>query len=165
MRTTLLVGNPKPSSRTLEVARLVAGAVLDSDEAAVEIDLAAHAAHVFMWPSPDMENLIERVRSSDVLIVASPTYKAAYTGLLKAFLDRFPDQGLADVCAVPVMTGGSAGHSLAPDTTLRPLLAALGAQVPSQSLYVDMQRFEQVRDMVEDWASRNVDAIRALTLR
>jgi FMN reductase len=58
--------------------------------------------------------VIARVAASRLLVVASPTYKATCTGLLKAFLDRFPHQGLAGVTAVPLMLGASHAHALAP---------------------------------------------------
>ena len=63
------------------------------------------------WP----KGLDAEVAAADVVVVASPTYKAAYTGMLKAFLDRYGNNGLAGTVAVPVMTGGWAGHSLAVD--------------------------------------------------
>jgi len=71
-----------------------------------------------------------------VVVVASPTYKATYTGLLKAFLDRFPHQGLGGVTAIPLMLGASPVHSLATEHGLRPLLVELGASVPTRGLYV-----------------------------
>jgi FMN reductase len=90
---------------------------------------------MFNWDSAELALLNQKVAESDIVIVASPTYKAAYTGLLKAFLDRCDHNGLAGVTAIPVMTGGSPAHSLAPDMTLRPLLVELGASVPTRSLY------------------------------
>ena len=38
-------------------------------------------------------------------MLASPTFKATYTGVLKLFLDKVPTDGLAGVAAVPVMMG------------------------------------------------------------
>jgi FMN reductase len=76
------------------------------------------------------------VAASEVVIVASPTYKATYTGLLKVFLDRFPHQGLGGVTAIPLMLGASDAHALAVEHTLRPLLVELGATVPTRGLFV-----------------------------
>jgi len=92
------------------------------------------------------------VADADLLVVASPTYKATYTGLLKAFLDRLPHLNLRGVVAIPVMTGADLRHSMAPDTHLRALLVELGATVPTHGLYFvidDMGRFE---DVIGDWA-------------
>lgn len=72
-------------------------------------------------------DLVQVVARSQIPVIASPTYKASYTGRLKAFLDRYGDGGLGSCIAVPLMTGGSRDHSLAVDLLLRPLLVELGA--------------------------------------
>ena len=69
------------------------------------------------------------------MVVASPTYKGTYTGLLKLFLDRFATDGLSGV-AVPFMLGAGPGHALAPELTLRPVLTEIGGSVPVRGLYV-----------------------------
>jgi FMN reductase len=69
------------------------------------------------------------------VIVACPTFKGTYTGLLKLFLDRFAVDGLRGV-AVPMMLGAGAQHALAPELSLRPVLTEIGATVPSRALYV-----------------------------
>ena len=61
------------------------------------------------------------------MVVASPTYKATYTGLLKSFLDRYGNNALAATTCVPLMTGAAPIHALAPEAYLRPLLVELGA--------------------------------------
>lgn len=158
---TLLIGNPKPNSRTLDIARQLAKAV-SPRIATHEIDLAHHSGALFDWSSDEISRLVDEVRSSRILIVASPTYKGAYTGLLKAFLDRIPENGLASVCVIPLMTGGSAAHSLAPDVTLRPLLAILGATIAGQSLYVNMEQFDQVGLQIQVWSTANIGKLEAL---
>lgn len=78
------------------------------------IDLAVHTHEIFAWPSDTMAALNERVAGSNLVIFASPTYKASYTGLLRAFFDRHPANGLEDVVALALMTGADLGHSMAP---------------------------------------------------
>jgi FMN reductase len=77
-----------------------------------------------------------------LVVFASPTYKASYTGLLKVFLDRFPSNGLDGVVAVPLMLGAGPGHQLAPEVFLKPVLAELGAVLPSRALYVVDSAFD-----------------------
>ncbi len=96
--TTIAVvtGNPKPRSRTHAVARAVAGAIaagLDTGPGLLEIDLADHAVGLFDWSDPTLTRLNEQVSGSDIAIFASPTCKASYTGMLKAFLDRYGSSG------------------------------------------------------------------------
>ena len=132
-RVAVVVGNPKPVSRTYEAAATLAERLGGAD---LVVDLADHTGELFDWGSPTVDELVEEVAASDIVIVASPTYKATYTGLLKAFLDRVPHQGLAGVTAVPLMLGASHAHSLAPEHGLRPVLVELGASVPTRGLYV-----------------------------
>ena len=79
---------------------------------------------------------MKQVGAADLVVVASPTYKAAYTGLLKLFLDRFAGGTGLSGLAVPLMLGGSPAHSLAPELTLRPVLTEIGGTVPGRGLYV-----------------------------
>lgn len=65
---------------------------------------------------------------ADVLIVATPIYKAAYSGLLKVFLDLLPQDALRGKTVLPLATGGSIAHLLAVDYALKPVLSALGAR-------------------------------------
>ncbi len=132
-RVAVVVGNPKPVSRTYEAALTLAERLGGAD---LVVDLAEHTGELFDWSSPTINELVEDVAGSDLVIVASPTYKATYTGLLKVFLDRFPHQGLGGTTAVPLMLGAADTHALAVEHTLRPLLVELGASVPTRGLFV-----------------------------
>jgi FMN reductase len=158
---SVVVGNPSPNSRTSMLAQAVACAVLPDFDPYV-IDLANYSADMFNWDSAELALLNQKVAESDIIIVASPTYKAAYTGLLKAFLDRYDHNGLAGVTAILVMTGGSPAHSLAPDVTLRPLLVELGASVPTRSLYFLTSQMDDMNATVAEWAQSNRLALRAV---
>jgi FMN reductase len=88
------------------------------------------------------------VAEPGIVVFATPTYKASYTGLLKAFLDRYDTGGLKGTVAVPVSTGGSPDHSLAPNHTLRPVLVELGASVPTAALYLVTSQFDRKDEIV-----------------
>ena len=79
---------------------------------------------------------VDPVTGARLLIVATPSYKGSYTGLLKVFLDRFPPGGLRGVVAVPLMLGAGPAHALAPELLLRPVLTEVGATVPVPGVYV-----------------------------
>jgi FMN reductase len=164
MKVSVVVGNPKPQSRTLTVALAVARSIAAAADAELEepLDLIAYAADLFRWPHEELAELNDRVAASEIAVIASPTYKGAYTGLLKAFLDRYPADGLAGVTAVPVMTGGSADHRLAVDTALTPLLLELGAAVPARGLYFEMGQMAELDAVVDGWAAVQVPRIVAL---
>ncbi|MCB5179718.1 NADPH-dependent FMN reductase [Streptomyces antimicrobicus] len=76
---------------------------------------------------PALRRALDAVAAADGLVVATPVYKASYTGLLKSFLDVLPQDGLAGKTVLPVATGGSLAHVLTLDYALRPVLATLGA--------------------------------------
>jgi FMN reductase len=155
---SVVVGNPKPRSRTLAIAEAVAARVASATGATVArtIDLADHADDLFKWPHEGLSALNDAVAASRYLVVASPTYKAAYTGLLKAFLDRYPNNGLAGVTAFPVMTGASLVHAMAIDTQLRPVLVELGASVPTRGLFFEMSHMGEMDAVVDAWADEQL---------
>ncbi|MEP9417408.1 NAD(P)H-dependent oxidoreductase [Gordonia sp. VNQ95] len=135
MRTAVVVGNPKPASRTLSAASYVA-TQLTGAEPDLIIDIATLGAAVLDWSDPEVSDLVRQVGEADLVVVASPTYKAAYTGLLKLFLDRFAGGTGLSGLAIPLMLGGSEAHSLAPELVLRPVLTEIGGTVPGRGLYV-----------------------------
>lgn len=139
IEVSVVVGNPKPGSRTLAVATGLAHALaesLDADRDILVVDLAQYAGEVFDPSSPSLTGLATAVASRRLLVAASPTYKGSYTGLFKAFFDRYGSDALHGVVAVAAMTGAAQVHALAVEVHLRPLLIELGATVPARGLYV-----------------------------
>ena len=165
-KIAVVTGNPKPASRTHSVALAVADALakeLPGADAHPVVDLAGYAPRLFDWSDQELTALTAQVADADIAVFASPTYKAAYTGLLKAFLDRYGSNGLAGVVAVPVMTGGWAGHSLAVEVHLRPVLIELGATVPSRGLYVTEPELAALDTAVAKWSAPAVPLIHSAT--
>ncbi|WP_432723492.1 NADPH-dependent FMN reductase [Jeongeupia wiesaeckerbachi] len=68
------------------------------------------------------------VADADGLIVATPVYKAAYSGALKLLLDLLPERALHHHAVLPLATGGSPSHMLAVDYALQPVLTSLKAR-------------------------------------
>jgi FMN reductase len=135
MSTAIVVGNPKPRSRTFQAAELVVERLTGSRPDLV-LDLVDIGPALLDWSDPTVAGAVAAVRASDLVVVASPTYKATYTGLLKLFLDRIGGGALAGVAAVPLMLGGDWRHSLAPEVFLKPVLAELGASCPTRGLFL-----------------------------
>jgi FMN reductase len=151
----VVVGNPKPGSRTLTVAQAVAGAAAGAAGLAgaerTTIDLADLGPHLFDWSSPEVRAAVDAIRGTALAVVASPTYKASYTGLLKSFLDWFGTKDLDGVTVVPVMVGAGLQHALAVEVQLRPVLVELGATLPTRGLYVTEDQLEALDDVVGAW--------------
>lgn len=158
MKITMLSGNPSPGGRTtllgMEVASALASLVGASGPS-TPIELSQHTDGLFKWGDADLAALVADVGNSDFIVIATPTYKASFTGLLKSFLDQYGAGSLRNRVVLPVFTGGSPAHSLAPDYALRPLLAELGASVPGSSLYVVTSDLERQTDIVSDYIDLN----------
>jgi FMN reductase len=64
---------------------------------------------------------------ADGVVIGTPVYKAAYSGLLKSLLDLLPQKALEGKTVLPLATGGTTAHVLAIDYALRPVLSSMGA--------------------------------------
>ncbi len=151
----LVVGNPKLQSRTLGLAAQVAvaaGGAAGLDVAdTLTVDLAGLGPQLFDRSSSGVREAVDGIRSCALVVVASPTYKASYTGLLKSFLDWFSTSDLQGVTVVPVMTGAGAHHALAVEVHLRPVLIELGATLPTRGLYVTEGELAEADAVITTW--------------
>lgn len=131
----VLVGNPRPGSRTRDAAVQVAESIASAipTAAPVVIDLAEHIAIGFadepVRPAIPAPNALNEVQGARVLVVATPSYKGTFTGLLKVFLDRLGHEALSGTLAVPVAVAGSPAHVASTADALAGLMTELGARV------------------------------------
>ena len=135
MGTIAVVGNPKPRSRTRAAAELVVERLTGAPPDVV-VDVVDLGPGLLGWGDAAVGAAVEALKIAEVAVVASPTYKATYTGLLKLFLDHVGTGDLAGVVAVPLMLGGGPTHYLAPELLLKPVLVELGATAPTRGLYL-----------------------------
>ena len=160
IRTAVVVGNPKPASRTLSAATHVARELTGAEPDLV-IDLATLGASLLDWGSEAVTELVGQVGAADLVVVASPTYKGTYTGLLKVFLDRFAGGTGLRGLAVPLLLGAGTAHALAPELSLRPVLTELGATVPGRGLFVLDSQYEDP-SAYELWLESTRPVVQAL---
>ena len=181
---TVVVGNPKRHSRTRIVALHATDALCSRlVEEGVPVtpphllDLADRTAQLVggsgrIGATDEIsvaELALERLalakmqravrRPGGLLVVASPTFKAAYTGLLKLFIDLLPRAALQGVVAVPLMTAASPHHSGVVETHLRPLLAEAGARVPAPGVCVLEADFDDLDRALAHWLATAVPAL------
>ncbi|GIG21290.1 FMN reductase [Cellulomonas chitinilytica] len=163
-----LVGNPRPGSRTRAAAEHLAQRLgpalapvpLDEPVPFATVDLADLAPQLFAAERPAVDEALRLVAAADVLLVATPVYKASYTGLLKSFLDAYGPDGLAGVTAVPVVVSGNPAHALVGEVHLRPLLVELGATVPARSFTVTEADLADLDPAVDRWLDRAAEPLR-----
>ena len=149
MRTAIVVGNPKPASRTRDAARLLV-ARLTGAEPTVEYDLAEFGPALLDWNDEAVKAAVADLAACDLAVFASPTFKATYTGLLKLFLDRFAGQtGLRGVVAIPLMLGAGERHALAVETHFKPVLVELGATCPAPGLFLNDKTYAEGPELAQ----------------
>ncbi|MFE8644283.1 NADPH-dependent FMN reductase [Sphingomonas sp. NCPPB 2930] len=131
MTVLLIAGSPTAPSRSQALLDTVGQRLLlrglRSEQLQVR-DLDALALVQADFGHPAVVRAAAQVAAADAVVIATPVYKAAYSGVLKAFLDLLPQTGLKGKTVLPLATGGSPHHMLALDYALRPVLQSLGAR-------------------------------------
>ncbi|MEV0848349.1 NADPH-dependent FMN reductase [Streptomyces sp. NPDC049954] len=131
MATVLSVsGSPSPVSRTARLLRLLDARLRDQGHEVIPLDARTVPPEALLGGDlghPALRELAALVEAAEGVVVATPVYKAAYSGLLKALLDVLPQYALTGKTVLPLATGGSVAHVLAIDYALRPVLTSMGA--------------------------------------
>ncbi len=131
MSVLLIAGSPSAPSRSTALLEAV-GERLARRGAQIERvavrDLPAQPLLLAEWAHPAIAHVVAQVAHARVVVVATPVYKAAYSGVLKVFLDLLSQGALKGKTVLPLATGGSPHHMLALDYALRPVLQALSAK-------------------------------------
>lgn len=114
------------------------------------IDLARFApqlagvVHRPQLPEP-VEQALAAVEGADVLVVATPVYRGAYTGLFKHFFDFIDQDALVDTPVLLAATGGSDRHALMIDHQLRPLFSFFQARTLPLGVFATDKDFADSR--------------------
>ncbi|ATF93403.1 FMN reductase (NADPH) [Cedecea neteri] len=140
MRVITLAGSPRYPSRSsslLEYAREKLSAL---DVEVYHWHLQNFAPEDLLYArfdSPALLALTEQLSTADGLIIATPVYKASFSGALKTLLDLLPERALEKKVVLPLATGGTVAHMLAVDYALKPVLNALKAQEILHGVFAD----------------------------
>lgn len=138
MKILLIAGSPSAPSRSTRLLKYAGEqlALRGHRTGILQVrDLPAQALLHADFGNAELTAAQARVAEADAVIIGTPVYKAAYSGLLKAFLDLLPQDGLSGKLALPLATGGSQSHMLALDYALRPVLTSLSARHVLPSIY------------------------------
>jgi FMN reductase len=138
VRIVAVSGSPSFASNTARLAEYVVRMLRDRGATATHFrvaDLDTTALVMANTAETSIASAISAVEGAHGVIVATPVFKAAYSGLLKVFLDLLPQYALAGKAVLPLATGGSPAHGLAIDYGLRPVLSSMGARHIVQGFY------------------------------
>lgn len=134
-----IAGSPSHPSRTSGVLEY-AKTVLESEGLNLDLlvvrNLPPEDLLFAKFDSPAIKQAQAKVEQADGVIIATPVYKASYTGVLKAFLDLLSPGALSKKVILPIATGGTIAHLLAIDYALKPLIATLGGRYILGGVYL-----------------------------
>ena len=91
----------------------------------------------------DSAKVVAQIAEADAVLLASPVYRASFTGALKNLLDLTPVEALRDKPVGIVAMGATLHHYLGVDSHLRAVLAWFGALVAPTSVYLDSSHFKE----------------------
>lgn len=94
----------------------------------------------------EIAKAVELVSAADAIVVTTPTYKGAYSGLLKTFLDLLPQYALRGKVILPIATGGTIAHVQMLDHALRPILQTMWPRHIGQGCFVLDQHIQVNED-------------------
>lgn len=90
----------------------------------------------------DTAKVLEHVMAADMFIIATPIFRASFTGALKNLLDHITVEGLMGKSCGLISMGATDHHYLTVDTQLRPVLAWFGAHLVPGQVYLQSQHFQ-----------------------
>ncbi len=131
MATVLSVsGSPSATSRTARLLRHLDHRLAAEGHEVIPLDVRTLPPEALLGADvrhPAIAEAIAQFARADGVVIGTPVYKAAYSGLLKSLLDLLPQYALTGKAVLPLATGGSTAHVLAIDYALRPVLSSMGA--------------------------------------
>ena len=135
-------GSPRAPSKSKTLAELLlkALAAQGCETSMIDVSMLPAAPLLAREPAPEIDEAISRVGAARIVIAATPTYRALYTGALKCFFDLMPPANLAAKVCVPVQTAASPAHFLAIEYGLKPLFASLEG-APIDGVYATDDQF------------------------
>jgi FMN reductase len=142
-RVVAISGSPRAPSKSKTLAEAMLAVFNEHRCSTQMIDVAGLPANALLArvPSPELDSAIAAVGEARIVIAATPTYRALYTGALKCFFDLMPPGHLAGKVCVPIQTGLAPQHFLAVEYGFRPLFASLDG-IPIAGVYATDDQFE-----------------------
>ena len=148
LRVVVVNGSPNDRSKTMGLADLVISTLRD------HLPIDPHQVDVYrLGPSftgattrddfsPEVEREIRLVETADMVVAATPVFRASYSGLFKHFFDFVDQYALANKPVILVATGGSDRHALIIDHALRPLFGFFQAATAPVGFYANTGDFD-----------------------
>lgn len=174
VRVVAVSGSLTAPSRTTALVEAIAeafGRVIPTETHLIALNsLGPHLAGALTRAQlPDTaEQELQRIESADLLIVATPVYRASFTGLFKHLFDFVDQYALVDTPVLLAATGGSERHALIIEHQLRPLFGFFQSLALPVGVYAHDSDFtdyrisnEQLSDRIEKAIARALPLVRS----
>jgi len=127
--------------------RALAMAAVEQGGGAMLIELSELPADALLGRRQDdaLDEAVATASAATVLVLATPIYRATYSGVLKSFLDRFATGALTNTAVVLIASAASPAHFLALDTGGRAVVASLGGWTVPTVVYATSADFTDGR--------------------
>ena len=151
LRLVAVSGGLQRPSKAAALAEHLMGLIADAvpcEQRLVELGPLAPQLAGAVWRSQlhaTVERELAAVEQADILVVATPVYRGAYTGLFKHFFDFIDQDALIDTPILLAATGGSERHALMIDHQLRPLFSFFQARTLPLGVYATDKDFLDYR--------------------
>jgi FMN reductase len=150
-------GSPRAPSKSKTLAEALLRALEQHGCTTSMIDVAALPAEALLAriSAAEIDAAIADIARAQIVIAATPTYRALYTGALKCLFDLMPPDHLRGKICIPIQTAASPAHFLAIDHGLKPLFASLGGVAidgvyATDDQFVDGAPSEKLRARVDE---------------
>jgi len=138
----IISGSPSDTSKTKKVLDYL-GTIVEQEGFSIKHisvrDISKDVLFEGAYDSPEIRNITTLIQNAKGVIIGSPVFQGAYSGVLKTLIDVLPQDVLKHKPVLPLMTGGSSTHLLALEYTLKPVLASLKAHNLKGLYFVDAQ--------------------------
>lgn len=151
IKVVAVSGGLQRPSRTLTLVEALIDALGEQasiDVRLIELGSVGPKLAGALYPSQlpdDVKADIAAIESADFLVVASPVYRASFTGLFKHLFDFVDHNALIDVPVLLAATGGSDRHALVIEHQLRPLFSFFQSHTLPIGVYGSEAEFENYR--------------------
>ena len=174
LRVVAVSGSLTAPSRTTALVEAISeafGRVLPIEPHLIALnELGPHLAGALTRKQlpPEAEAELQRIENADLLIVATPVYRASFTGLFKYLFDFVDQYALVDTPVLLAATGGSERHALIIEHQLRPLFGVFQSLALPVGVYAHDSDFtdykisdEGLSDRIDKAVSRALPLIRS----
>ena len=162
LRIVGVSGSLREPSKTTALVRELVDEVASREPAETRVIEVATLGPLFAGAlrredlQPEVEDALRAIETADLLIVASPVYRASFTGLFKHLFDFVGQYALIGTPVLLAATGGGERHALILEHQMRPLFGFFQALTLPVGVYASDTDFDGY-ELTSEAVKRRID--------